>query len=263
MIIFVCGMPRSASTWSYNVCRKAVAAAGRKLHPLSGLYTQETLPPEEDLVTATDEVLLLMIHFLDAALLERIDNGQWRAVYTVRDPRDATVSLMRTFNTSFKNSARQIHRSLLMWEYMALNEIGTIVRYCKIRSLPERAVQQICQAMDLELDHERHVEIAESLSRERLRESVPRAGENGVTVSRGIVIDNVTLLTARHFAEAFESDWRGSLTRGQKDFTNWQWRKWIGALDPEKPERRPGVFSSLVRRLGLMLKLRLWRQAVY
>ncbi len=135
MIVLVCGMPRSASTWSYNVCRALAEAAGKRLHAASGLYEADQFPDPAGFAPAADEVLLLKCHHPPAPVLHAAVAGGGaidRIVFTVRDPRAAAASLTQTFGTSFKNAAREIQRSLLIWDL--LRDRGAGLLLCPMRA---------------------------------------------------------------------------------------------------------------------------------
>jgi hypothetical protein len=87
-------MPRSGSTWSYNVVRSLLKRRGRLDTTVHGWIDNEV--QLDDLLGAYDDStsdLVVKVHRLGELALEYIRKGRAKNVFTVRDPRDTVVSI--------------------------------------------------------------------------------------------------------------------------------------------------------------------------
>ena len=98
MIVFIAGMPRSGSTFSFNIVRRLLEARG-------SVYQE----PTDDILGALERAgdathLLLKAHQADDVTLALIKIGAVKAVCTVRKPEDAIASWMTTFGFTLAES---------------------------------------------------------------------------------------------------------------------------------------------------------------
>jgi hypothetical protein len=136
MIVFIAGMPRSGSTFSFNVARDVLRARG-------SVY-QEAPPPNvlQELDKAGDaEHVLLKIHQLDeeGVLLARY--GGARVICTIRKPEDAVSSWMQTFDCSEEDSISVIREWLRL--YIMLQPFALTISYRTVDLHPFIAARRI------------------------------------------------------------------------------------------------------------------------
>jgi hypothetical protein len=135
MIVFIAGMPRSASTFSFNVAREALCARGR-VHQENSRNVLAELARAGD----TDHVLM-KAHQLDdlSILLGRY--GAMRVICTVRKPEDAVASWMQMFKTPEEEAIAGMRAWLRL--YRELKPFALTVSYLKIDLHPVMAAWQI------------------------------------------------------------------------------------------------------------------------
>jgi hypothetical protein len=107
MIVVIAGMPRSGSTFSFNIARELLLSRGT-----TAWGSANSLPPAQAL--ARTEHFILKSHNPDAQVLEMMRNGHARAVCTYRKPEDAVASWSAAFGFSVPDSISTI-RSWLEW----------------------------------------------------------------------------------------------------------------------------------------------------
>jgi hypothetical protein len=140
MIVLIAGMPRSGSTFSFNVAREILSARG-------SVYQE----PCEDVIGAvgrsggTDHVLVKG-HNLDAASLALALAGGMRIIMTVRRVEDAVASWLETFDTVSESVTLDM---MLAWLalYGQLRPKALIVPYEQIDRRPWLAVLRIARAI--------------------------------------------------------------------------------------------------------------------
>jgi hypothetical protein len=135
VIILVAGMPRSGSTFSYNIVRELLERRGivRKEHSFDfvPLVEQE----------ARADHVILKVHAADDLLLGLVKLGAIKAICTVRKPEDAIASWMDTFGFGLDASLEQMIRWLEM--FYRLHRHALILPYDHIDRHPVRAAIRI------------------------------------------------------------------------------------------------------------------------
>jgi len=104
------GLHGSASTWAFNVARELLLAAGSPEDALSFYADQvEEIPPE----AATKARVLMKSHHgspeLDAWLAAR----PTRVILTLRDPRDAAISMAQRFQAPLRDAVAWLRNDCL------------------------------------------------------------------------------------------------------------------------------------------------------
>jgi hypothetical protein len=147
MIVLCNGMPRSASTWSFNVCRRLFQLL-RPQDSLCARYDENIAEVVDPLMGAYDH-LVLKSHSLDERGRELCLSGQAVAIYTHRDPFDATCSIMAMFGRSFEDALESVRQSLDLREFHQANGHAHVVAYDSIRNAPLEAIVGIAQHLGL------------------------------------------------------------------------------------------------------------------
>ncbi|HEX6409545.1 MAG TPA: hypothetical protein VFZ88_03030, partial [Sphingomicrobium sp.] len=109
MIVFIAGMPRSGSTFSFNIARRLLEDRG-------SVYQE----PTGDLLGAFERLggaahLLLKGHSADKVTLQLAQLGAMKVVCTVRKPADAIASWMTTFGFTLEQSLGHMEDWLRMF----------------------------------------------------------------------------------------------------------------------------------------------------
>ncbi|MEA1677717.1 hypothetical protein [Nitrospirillum sp. BR 11163] len=101
------GLQGSGSTWVYNVIHAVLETTGVRI----ARFFANDLTHENILQIRGGDVVLVKAHEPSAALLATCLFAGAPAVVTVRDPRDAVVSLMERFGHSFQEAADEVRNS--------------------------------------------------------------------------------------------------------------------------------------------------------
>ncbi len=125
MLLFIGGMPRSGSTYTFNIARQLLLGRG-------GVY-QEASPDVNSCLSrrGSAEHVIVKGHSLSGAGIELITKGEMKAICTVRPLEDAVASWMQTFNGEFHSTTevfrewyglfRLIHPHSLVLDYEAVS----------------------------------------------------------------------------------------------------------------------------------------------
>lgn len=92
MLIFIGGMPRSGSTFSFNVAREILAVRGRVFAKAG-----ESIHALEEQATGADHVIC-KAHGAWETTIQAIVAGEVRSIATVRAPEDAVASWLEAFD---------------------------------------------------------------------------------------------------------------------------------------------------------------------
>ena len=170
--IIVCvGMVGSASTWLFNVVRSIESTV--RSEPVRSAYvdtvTYEMLP---DIVHAGASSIVIKSHVPSPSLLAAIYFGRIPALLTIRDPRDATASLMTRFGTQFEEAAARVFASAAALVHLAHIATPLTLRYEDGFFDNWQTVSHIASFIASPLQDEQARAIADSLSRDNVRQFV-------------------------------------------------------------------------------------------
>ncbi len=143
MIVFVGGMPRSGSTYSFNIVRELLTARAQT-------YCEATDSPRP-VVTRGGQAghIVLKGHHLDEPGQQMIRDGEMQAICTVRDPFDAVASLMDVFGFTLEVATDGVSR-WMKW-YDGLQRSVLTLDYEDIGGDPGGLIRQIAAYLGLEL----------------------------------------------------------------------------------------------------------------
>lgn len=214
MLIICDGMPRSASTWTYNV----VLALLRGLDPLVEVHSGYDEDVDRFLKSSRSTAAhsVLKCHGLDARGREMAESGQAKAIYTWRDPADAVVSCMNMFGYDFESALTAIDSSLELHRFHQTTGSALIVAYEQIVTAANETVRAIAQHLGLQDRPEVIRTIARDSSLERVKESVDSLADNDRFVrDAGLEYDPETLLHRSHIRDGGTGYGRKVLTAEQ------------------------------------------------
>ena len=150
-------MPRSGSTWSFNVCRlllegRRLRYAGYEEH-LSSIYAEIA---EHDAVVKS--------HGLDELGDALLAHGQCKAIYTRRAPEDAVASCMQMFGMTFESALERVAHSVELWQSWRSFEGVVAVDYATILEAPVQQIERISAHIEVHAAPSRIETIAHRLS---------------------------------------------------------------------------------------------------
>lgn len=227
MIILCNGMPRSASTWSYNVCLRLLSFEFAACSIYAG-YNEEFLGCVHQL-GANYRHLLLKTHTLDDVSRRMLQLGACRAIYTYRDPFDAIASYMRMFNQPFEAALPAIRHSFDL--YKLHEQSGScIVSYASVVHSPLEAVRRVKGYLGLNASEGLLVRIADETGLAAMKniadklETAPPESFDGVD---SLLYDRSTLLHKNHIRDGSSGYGRGMLSTGQQGIIEETFPEWI------------------------------------
>jgi hypothetical protein len=214
MLVLCNGMPRSASTWSYNV---AMTLLRRTAEEVCGDY-DENLHRFLCGLPASCVHAVLKCHSLDAAGLGLAQLQAAKVVYTWRDLADATASFMTMFDVDFEHTIALMSNSLDLYRRHRRNG-ALILSYEAITEQPTESVAAVASYLNIAVRQEQVAEIAEANSFGRMRERVKEIsmvdyGERLVRHDR-TSYDPDTLLHIDHIRDGSTGYGASRLTQGQ------------------------------------------------
>jgi hypothetical protein len=171
MIVFCNGMPRSASTWSYNVIKELL----RRCFPGEAIQGGRTEAPVQFLRSLAPEArhAVMKCHSLTPLGRTLARTGAAKVVYTTRDLSDAVASALAKFEIPYEQIIEVYKLSLQLHAFHRKTGNAVIVHYEDVLHRPSHAIRQIAdyltkgRATNVMID-----EIASQTSFERMRQKV-------------------------------------------------------------------------------------------
>lgn len=171
MIVFVGGMQRSGSTFSFNIVRELLQARG-------DVYQE----PSTDLAAVVERAgrsshIVVKGHSLDPFSISLVRHGAMKTVCTVRKPEIAITSWMHTFGFSLTESIDQMAAWLEM--YRQIHPFVLTIDYDEIDQNPNSAAWQIAQYVAPDASRDEAIIIADRYQKKTVQrrfESLERDG---------------------------------------------------------------------------------------
>jgi hypothetical protein len=228
MLILCNGMPRSGSTWSFNV----VTGLLRRFHPSQAVHAGY----DEDVgrfLRGLDRNVahaVLKCHSLDELGYALVRIGAAKVVYTWRDIADVTVSYMRMFGNDFEHALDVIDTSLQLRRFHLESGNAVILAYHEIMTCPEKAIEQIARYLGLEGRPDLVAQVNEETSLERIREKVAQLSSEEtrrrLIRHENTLYDPETLLNVNHIRDGNSGYGRALLSQEQNARIDELMRKW-------------------------------------
>lgn len=198
MIVLCTGMPRSASTWSFNVCVRLISHS----HADARLYTgfdDDLMASMQDLDKEYDH-MVLKSHRLDRLGRNLVMLGAAKAVYTHRDPEDAIASYMVMFERSFDEALTAILDSVALFNFHSRCGNCALISYESIVRESFGAVARVQTYLGLENSPDVVRTIAAETSMAAMKDLAARVGEdsNSLVCLGNLTYDRHTLLHRNH-----------------------------------------------------------------
>jgi hypothetical protein len=124
-MIWCCGMYSSGSTWAYNATRAAAAACGVKA---DGVYA-DTYRDLMNGLRRAGPACIVKSHALEPRATEILARQAEKIVLTIRDPRDAAVSIMQHMRLGFTQTLNMVEQSAIYTGQFAKDPRALLLRY--------------------------------------------------------------------------------------------------------------------------------------
>ena len=206
-VVIAAGLYGSASTWAFNAIRLLLEAAPGAAPVHGGFADQLAELPEPQ---ATPGSVVIKTHRPDRAMRLFARATAAPVVLTVRDPRDAIVSMMQRFGVSFADQRPHIVASAHLVVALASQRPRLVLRYEDGFSRSEETVRRIAGFLGLRVPPERIGEIAASLMPDRVAADLAgmaKAGAFGETPDP-LAADPVTQWHHGHVGDGRSGKWR-------------------------------------------------------
>jgi hypothetical protein len=207
-VVAAIGLHASASTWVFNVVRELmISAAGAS--SIRACYAEDVAGlPEED---RSRGHLIIKTHHGSAALDAWLTAHQARIVLSIRDPRDASLSMSQRFRAPLEQSAQWLVADCQ--RVMRLAAAGhPLLRYEERFFEGQQALQGLAQALNVTLEPAVIAAIGERYTTQAVRAfalSLPDlSSDRLLDVAPGHLMDRVTQIHSPHIGDARSGKWR-------------------------------------------------------
>jgi hypothetical protein len=191
-------MPRSGSTWAFNVCRKLVDVCAPGKRTYSGYHEELAevflhTPPVYDHI-------VVKCHTLDPTGMVLSCASAVKIVYTHRDPYDAIASYMKMFRRPFEEALRAMKYTLELLAFHADCGNAEVLAYGDLTSDGRSAVTRVAKYLGFAPDPATITAIDNETSLREMKRMADMVDESspGVVCSAGAVYDGRTLLHRGH-----------------------------------------------------------------
>ncbi len=170
MIVFIAGMPRAGSMWTYNVVKSCLAAAGKRVLP------EEPPVNERDaILEAVSRPVAGGVYCIKTHERLPLDLPGARYICNYRDVRDAMVSYMRFMKCDFEFGLKTVKWMMDLTDYYfsAPPERRLAVPYEAVSaSNTTRLIESICQFLEIDVPRKTIKQISQKYARSRIRNLV-------------------------------------------------------------------------------------------
>ncbi|AFY72174.1 sulfotransferase (plasmid) [Thalassoporum mexicanum PCC 7367] len=229
-------MARSASTWSYNVCKSILAAVNQiynagyvgEFDAVDAFLQNKTFPEHQH--------ILLKAHTPGKQTLAAIVDGQIKNIFTYRDPRDSLCSRMQFEGKEFKLAMWGVIYNLIYYDWYQNNSQTLFINFKDIMGQPAQEIARIADYLGVSLSKEicEQIAIDNGLKKsQKVIENLSQLPQEQLFHEGERVIDKSTLLQTGHIAGAKTGRWRDELDRKQQIVTNTVFAPWLVSLGYE------------------------------
>jgi len=242
--IAVCfGLYSSGSTWVFNVLREIWRAEPDVMadeNAFKSLYADREADLPLDIFDARRVVMKthLASNTPADALLLSIAGCPGPVIVTARDPRDAVVSLMQRFRSTFPNALHSVVRSAQAIVQLAELREVFILRYEDGLIGSARAFDLIASWLGSAPSEELRARILASLAPEAVRSLVERLSVSGV-ISATQRWDPETHWHPDHIGDGRIGKYRDVLSETRQDLIAWRTAEFCSRFGYPLPVRRP------------------------
>lgn len=243
--VFVAGMPRAGSMWTYNVVRQLIRLAGKIPWP-------EKVPPDER--RALERALMApakpgYVNCIKTHYCIPVDRANIKIICNYRDIRDATLSYMRFMKCSFDAALESARASMSTTDhYLQAGSRNILpVDYDDVVGAPSLVVARVAAFIGVEATAAGIEDIVNQLSRERVSgrlkklatvasgqdpESGPRFESDSHTHIRNLdgsyrAYDRETGFQGNHITSGRPGEWREALSAEQQRMLNELAGEWL------------------------------------
>lgn len=208
LVVSTIGLHGSASTWVFNVVRELTIDAVGAAQVLA-LHAEETSQPLDEAVRA-GRYLVIKSHHGSAELDAWLAAAEARIILSVRDPRDASISMAQRFNVALDDAVRWLANDCDRLIRLAAQG-HLLLRYEDRFFDDPEAVARLAQVLGL---RPAPATVATIFSRYRadavraFAESLQTLPPERLTPVGSWTMDRITLIHSPHIGDARSGKWR-------------------------------------------------------
>jgi hypothetical protein len=247
VIVFVAGMPRAGSMWTYNIVRE--------------LYKYKNLIVLPDQIPTTEPALIkeaLSSHDLINQVYcikthSKLPNPlpthhQVKIICNYRDVRDAGLSFMRFIHGDYDIAINAMMGMMQLTNYF-INTFDNnlfLIRFDRINTEPVKTIDEICDFLELDVPHDAILKIEKKFNKDAVKKHIDKL--SGVNIQQGeildekqqhkydavgnldgtyIVFDKETSFQSNHITSKEDGEWREYFTEQQREQINVRCSKWL------------------------------------
>ena len=229
--VFCTGMPRSGSTWSYNVARLLLQEAfGADRVAASFVGEDREVDSAIKQFSSNDKILLLKFHVPPEKTFEETSSGRARTIFTYREPLNAIASLVDFFKFPLQQSVAEIDGALkcmMKWKQV---KHTVLVQFNNLTSQPDEEIRRIATHLGLTVSEEVISRVAEQTSYEAMKkyaEQLCEQPKEKLVREGSSAYDPVTLLHVDHVSQGTNRDWKTQFTVEEKQYAIQQLSQWL------------------------------------
>jgi Tfp pilus assembly protein PilF len=245
--IFIVGMPRSGSTWVYNIVSEVLVHQGRgQAHGYVGEGADiDQYLKTEQLDQYAETPRLIKFHSLTSEAKRLLSRGLAKAIYSQRDLRDVAVSLMDFDQTPFDDilASGRLEALAKSSEEWAKQPNTICIEYSAILERPEETIIRLASWLGYPIIHNKASDIAVkwSLGASRARAAQVKSSSKQVSLGapgRQKTYHRDTLLHHNHIASGKIGRYRDCLSSDQVTALNDLLGDWLIAQGYETVSSR-------------------------
>ena len=223
--VFCAGIYGSASTWVYNVCRMLISADSQQ-DAVAALYADAPFsdahpdlwsgPP----ITAEYwDAAVIKMHEGSPEVLDAIHQNAAMTVITVRDPRDAIVSVMQRFQWDFDYAFERVCQSVFFIDRILQERSSLVLRYEDSFMCDPDTIRKIASHLSISIDNIDAMRIFYELcpkSIDKITLGYRHDDESIAVDPAGRLYDKTTHWHQQHLGDGRTGKWREYLHRRER-----------------------------------------------
>lgn len=239
MLILNMGIPRSGTTWAYNVFRHILDNSGL---PYDTSNPHGATAVDAELASASpDRTTILHLHDVTENVVRRACSPGCAAFFNIRDPRDVVVSQMHLHDANFKEAVQMTLGAFVSLQRASAIPGLMLIPYDHIKNHAEALIYQMAlrvghfvalqKAADIEEDTsigKHHAKMNQVIQ----QQEQPESGIKSIfTGRRHVKCDEKSLITDRHIQSGETGRWKEE-------------------LGPDQQEELNRVFANILQQIG-------------
>ena len=250
-IIFIAGMPRSGSMWTYNVCRRLITAVGKT--PWPDEVPLDESPAIQHALShppASGQVYCIKTHFQIP-----VGKPHMRIICNYRDIRDATLSYMRFMKCTFEQALAAARGGMQLTDHYLESQDPNVlpIPYDMMINQPQQTISTLAGFLSIPVEAAEIENIAQSLSREAVarqleklktdRQDIENSNKDSLALGKLSSVPNLDGSSRLHDSST------GFQTNHISSNKDGEWRK---AFSSEEQEKLMAVASDWLLRYNFI-----------